>query len=289
VANAAWVSNRAPIVPRFIDRAKRYYGAEATNLDFLAPGAASTINKWVDSRTRGRIRHIAGGLDDSTVLCLTNAVYFKGTWTHRFDRELTSNLPFTLADGSVKSVPMMRQDGRFRYCQTDSFEAVALPYGSGRMSMYVFLSNRNSSLSSFLSAIGGDAWKQWPSRFEEKKLRVLLPRWKLESHADLRGACERIGMGIAFDPDKSDFRAMCRCDGPNNVYIGTLKQEAFVEVNEEGTEAAAASFELFRARSGWPEFRANRPFFYAIRDDQTGALLFMGLVADPLVSDASLG
>ncbi|MCL5103582.1 MAG: serpin family protein [Armatimonadetes bacterium] len=284
VANAVWISKRAPIVPYFVDTAKKYYKAEASNLDFTDPSAASIINKWVRQETGGLIDNIAEGLDDLTMLCLTNAVYFKGVWTHRFDKEQTHDMPFVLANGNVKRVPMMWQNGTFRYYQANGFDALALPYGSGRINMYVFLPNKNSSLSAFLSDLSAKNWEKWMSGFQGTRLRVFLPRWKLECQTSLREPCTRLGMGIAFDPDQSNFRGLCTCDDRNNVYISVLKQKAFVEVNEEGTEAAAATFGLFRARSVPPEFRASRPFFYAIRDDRTGEILFMGSIVDPMLS-----
>lgn len=289
VANAAWLDKKVQIVPKFIDTARKYYDAEAANIDLANSG--SIINDWVSKKTRGRIDNIAEGLDASSVLCLTNAVYFKGTWTNPFDKKSTSSKPFILTDSSMKQVPMMYQEDDFRcynceYNDNVDFKAIALPYGSGRMSMYVFLPGKYSSLKTFLQTLNEKNWNMWLSHFEKKKLEVYLPRWKFDSQMNLIKPCKRLGMGVAFDPCKSNFQRMCKCDDRNNVYVSVLKQKVFIEVDEEGTEAIAGTYFLSPVSAVYPSFFANRPFFYAIRDDRTGEILFMGIVEDPTLEKA---
>lgn len=288
MANGLWTGKIFPIVPGFIDMSRKYYDAKVSSLDFADPSAKSSIDAWVSKKTHGKIDRIAEGLDGLSVLCLVNAIYFKGTWTSCFDKDWTHNQPFMLEDGKVKNVPMMSQKGRFRFCEGKDFEAVALPYGSGRMSMYIFIPREGLSLREFLETLDADKLKSWLSTFGEFELQVTIPRWKLECETDLIKPCTDLGMGIAFDPDRSNFRGICKHSGGNNVYIEVIKQKTFIEVNEEGTEAAAATFTLFGARSASPEIRVNRPFFYAIRDDKTGAILFMGTVVDPEQSKSAL-
>ena len=284
VANAAWLDKKVQIVPKFIDTARKYYDAEAANVDLANSG--SIINDWVSKKTRGRIDNIAEGLDASSVLCLTNAVYFKGKWTNPFDKKSTSNTSFILTDGSMKEVPMMHQTGCFRYYDAGSFSVAAFPYVSGRINMYIFLPRWYSDLTKSLQTLDLKNWNMWLSHLEKEEIDVYLPRWKFDSQVNLIKPCKHLGMKVAFDPDKSNFRRMCRCDSQNNVYISVLKQKAFIEVNEEGTEAAAATFVLFHARAGHPQFYVNHPFFYAIRDDRTGEILFMGIVEDPTLEKA---
>jgi len=287
VANAVWVDRRAPIVPGFFDAAREFYGAESTNMDFTSPRAASLMDKWVRRKTKGRIRNIAHDTGELTRACLTNAVCFRGVWTRRFERERTGYQPFFLAEDRYKGVLMMSQEAKLRYCQSDSFDAAALPYGAGRMSMYVFVPKRHSSLAEFLQHLNRANWERWMSGFRKTKTVIALPRWKSDCRVDLRPACGRLGMEIAFDRDRANFRGMCRCDASDNVYLDALEQRTFVEVNEEGTEAAAATFVLFHAQAApFARVIANRPFFFAIRDDTTGQILFMGTVVDPTVVES---
>ncbi|MEN6357826.1 MAG: serpin family protein [Armatimonadota bacterium] len=279
-ANGMWTGKVFPIVPSFIDISRKYYDAEVASLDFTHRSAKSAIDGWVRKKTHGRIDNIAEDLGGLTVLCLANAIYFKGTWTFRFDKNETQAEPFMLEDGKIKSVPMMSQEGRFRYCMGQNFEAAALPYGSKRMSMYIFVPCEGCSLSEFLKTLNAKNWNKWLPSFQEQKVRVTLPRWKLECETNLIPPCTDLGMGNIFDSGKCDFSGICKSDR-NDVYISSLKQKAFIEVNEEGTEAAAATFMVLKARCATPEVRANRPFFYAIRDDMTGTILFMGTVVDP--------
>ncbi len=283
VANSLWARKGVDFKPEFMSRNREFYKAQIETLDFSSPSAVRTINSWASDKTSGRIDRIIDEdrVDDLNILFLINAVYFKGTWTHRFDRKRTENALFHLDDTSSVNVPMMRQEGRLAYRRSYTFEAVALPYGSGRIKMYVFLPSRGTTLAALIDALNAETWEEWLSGFDENKVRVFLPRWKLQCETQLPEVCKRLGMGVAFDPDKSDFRAMCACDTRNNVYISAFNQRTFIDVNEEGTEAAAATLELFRARSGCPEVRVNRPFFLAIVDNKTGSILFAGAITDP--------
>lgn len=276
VANAVWAGRQWPIVSQYLATAREYYGANAANVDLASAGPQ--IDSWVRQKTHGKIDHIAEGLDSLSAMVLTNAVYFKGTWTCRFDRKETRDRPFFLYwdTGTSAQVPTMHQKGSFRFYECEEFAAAALPYGSGRMSMYVFVPSYGSDLHKFLGTLNAKNWNQWLSRFERKEVDVDLPRWKLSYDTSLIEPCMNLGMRAPFAD--ADFRDLCERRG---VYIDRAKQKAFIEVNENGTEAAAGTFVLFEARCASPRLRADRPFFYAIRDDRTGEILFMGTVVDP--------
>jgi serpin B len=215
------------------------------------------------------------------MLYLINAIYFYGAWTKPFDNAATRDRSFTLLDGSEKMHPMMYQDGRYRYLRGEGFEAVALPYGDESMSMYVFLPDRGSSLAAFLGTLGPDSWEQWMEGFRSMSGSIVLPRFTVEYGIELADVLTTLGMGIAFDAEEADFSLM----SPLPLYIGRVMHKTFVEVNEQGTEAAAAtSVEMLLTAVRPSEtfsMVVDRPFFCAIRDDATGALLFIGAVVDP--------
>jgi len=285
-ANGLWAAKQYPLASNFLSACKEYYDAEVDNVYFADPSAKSRINKWINRKTHNRIPEIAEGLDKSTVLCLINAIYFKGVWTWQFDKARTEEDIFILAGHKLERVPTMHQEGKFRYYEGDGFNAVALPYGSKRMSMYIFVPLTENGLPELLKSLNADNWSKWMSGFHETKVKVILPRWKLECEMDLKKPCSDLGMENVFHSGSCDFSGMCK-SGAKDVFISVLKQKAFIEVNEEGTEAAAATI-VVMARSGCPEIRANRPFFYAIQDDQTNTILFMGTVVNPMQGESSL-
>jgi serine protease inhibitor len=215
---------------------------------------------------------------------LINAIYFKGNWAKQFDRRRTRDLPFTLPDGSQKQRPLMAQSGRFDYYAGQQFQAVSLPYGAGRASMYIFLPEQRSSLRAFRRELSHKSWDAWMRHFRQTEGMLALPRFKIQYEATLNDALKALGMAIAFDGRRADFGGMF-ADGKPNASIDEVKHKTFVEVNEEGTEAAAVTSIGMMRTSMMPQRSFNmvvdRPFFCAIRDNQTGALLFMGSIVDP--------
>jgi len=284
IANSIWARTGVPFKPDFIARNKEFYGAEVRELDFRAADAASTINEWVSKNTKGKITEIVKGpLDDLMVLYLINAVYFKGEWTTAFEKAQTTEREFTLLDGSKKKHPMMSQSGNYRYYKGGDFQAVSLPYGSSRVSMYIFLPAKESSLKAFCRNLNAQNWEDWIAKFKSTDGDILLPKFKLEYEILLNDALKALGMERAFDPQRADFRAMTTVP----VCISEVKHKTFVEVNEEGTEAAAVTSVGMRATSVMPTPKerftmvVDRPFFCAIRDNQTGTVLFMGTIVEP--------
>lgn len=281
IANSLWSREGVSFNPDFLQRNRDFYSAEVASLDFTNPSAIATINNWVSRNTQEKIPEIIREINPNAVLFLINATYFKGNWTTPFNAELTSDRPFTLLDGSQKQHPTMTQSGRYAYLENDQFQAVSLPYGeSKRLSMYVFLPHESSDLSAFQQSLTAENWETWMSQFGRREGAISLPRFKLEYTTQLNDVLEALGMAVAFDADQADFSGMS--DGA--LSISQVQHKTFIEVNEEGTEAAAVtSVEIQTLSAPVAPFQmsVDRPFFYAIRDNQTGTILFMGTVVEP--------
>jgi len=284
IANSLWAKQGMPFYDDFLARNRESFGAEVRNLDFGDPNSVKVINDWVSNNTNDRIKNILDMIPDGAILYLVNAIWFKGTWTEEFDKADTRDRPFTLASGAQKSVPMMSQDRRFAYHEEPGFQAVSLPYGSRRFSMYVFLPAGNSSLGSFVSTLTPENWNRWMAAFDSSKGTVALPRFKIEYKTLLNDPLVALGMGVAFSMYQADFRKMLPVSPEANAYISRVIHQSFVEVNEEGTEAAAATVVEIGVTSAPPQgftMVVDRPFFVAIRDNVSGTILFMGTINDP--------
>jgi len=285
VANSLWGRQGVPFNQNFLQRNAQFFGAEISTLDFTDPRTVETINQWVDTNTNGKITKIFDEINPAAVLFLINAIYFKGTWQREFDPSETREGPFHLATGDVKQVPMMRQERQYPYYRGENFQAISLAYGDGRMSMYIFLPDRESDLNSLLENLNAESWENWMSQFHGQDVSLVMPKFKLEYERNLNDTLKALGMGIAFDSGRADFSRMAPLEIlGKNLYIGEVLHKTFVEINEEGTEAAAVTSVGVRATSVPPPpipFTADRPFFFAIRDDQTETVLFMGVVVDP--------
>ena len=285
IANSLWGRKGVEFNPSFIQRNKQYYGAEITALDFNDPGAAGTINSWVSDKTKGKIDKIVDRIDPQAILFLINAIYFKGTWSREFDKAKTKDDQFTTMTGTQKRHPMMNQSGKYRYYEDKTFQAVSLPYGGSRVSMYIFLPAKGTSIVQFQKQLNAASWDSWMSEFVETQGDIALPRFKVDYEIGLNDALKQLGMGVAFDPNRADFSGVAKYS--ENAFISRVKHKAFAEVNEEGTEAAAATSvemsvtSVMRPRKSF-RMIVDHPFFCAIRDNRTGALLFMGSIVDPV-------
>jgi serpin B len=283
IANSLWAKANHPFAPDFIQRTTTCFHAQIANIDFTAPSAPATINEWVGKMTNEKIRDLIkpGDFDDLTRLVLINAIFFKGIWQKQFDKAKTRDGIFTLHDGQTKQQPMMAQSGSFKYAESRNYQAVALPYGDGRVSMYIFLPTQTAALDEFASTLTATNWDKWMSRFSKMEGDLVLPRFKIEYAAELNDALAALGMSVAFGDD-ANFDGMSQLK-PAEFYISKARHKTFVQVNEEGTQAAAATAVIIAQRAIVQRFRmmVDRPFFCAIRDDETGVLLFMGLIVDP--------
>ncbi|RKU24895.1 proteinase inhibitor I4 serpin [Candidatus Poribacteria bacterium] len=284
LANSLWGNQEFSFDSEYRQRNSQFFEAEITSLDFRDPSSVNSINHWVNDKTNGNIPEIIDEISSDDVLFLLNAVYFKGSWQTEFDPTNTRDAMFHLADGSNKPVPMMFREDKYPFFYSKEFQAVSLPYGDGRISMYIFLPSNDSDLNTFLESLNIENWEEWISQFSERKVGVNIPKFKLEYKIELNQILKNLGMETAFNHNQADFSRMVSTDTAltGNLYISKVDHKTFVEVNEEGTEAAAVTGIGISVTSLPPQFTVNRPFFFAIRDNETGTILFMGTVVDPL-------
>jgi serine protease inhibitor len=283
IANSLWARKGVEFKEEFLARNRKYFDAEIASLDFADPQTKTTINNWVSKNTQGKIPSIIDQIDSQMVLYLINAIYFKGLWTRKFDKAQTKNEPFYLLSGSQKQMPMMAQSGEYRYYRGDKFQAISLPYGKGGTSLYLFLPDKGSSLDDLLNTFSHDTCAQWLKGFRNTPGDVKIPRFKMDYEQTLNPMLMALGMKTAFSINHADFSGM---RDKRDVYISEVKHKAIVEVNEEGTEAAAVTSVGVRTTSlKVPQerfrFIADHPFLMIIRDETAGANLFMGTVVDP--------
>ena len=278
ITNSLWPDDDALIKADFIQRNQDYYAAEVQRLDYAQAGAHKIINGWVEKQTKGKIKELFDDLQPDTRLVLVNTLYFNGEWTEAFEMEITQKAPFTLNNGTQKLVPLMYKKADLECLAADTFTAVRLPYGKERLSMYIFVPQKD--LTDFYQQLNADSWHKWLNLFTEKEVTVYLPRFKAEYKAHLNNALQGMGMQQAFDPGQADFSAMA----DEGLFISDVVHQAYIDVHEKGTEAAAATGVVVRGTSLSKDFlivRADRPFFFAIRDDLTGTILFMGEITNP--------
>jgi len=283
-ANSLWAREGIDFKEDFLQDNKDFFDAELSSLDFDDPAAAEKINKWVKDKTGGTIEDmVEPPIDPLTVLFLINAIYFNGEWSDPFDPDLTREIPFHLPGGSRTDHPVMFKEGEYNYLETELFQAVRLPYGENkRLGMYVFLPSEEAGLEGFMEELNPGTWTDWTASFSNREGELGLPRFTFEYEASLNDPLKTLGMEIAFDDKAADFSGMR--DIPPRLYISDVKHKSFIEVNEEGTEAAAATSVEIRVESARPDhftMIADRPFFFAITDEQTGAILFMGILQEP--------
>ena len=289
IANSLWGAEGIEFDPGFLNRNNQFLDTEISTLDFTDPNNVSTINESVAANTDGGIPNMIPAIDPATVLCLISGIYFKGSWQEEFDVLRTRDEPFYLADGGKKLIRMMRRTDWYPYYADADFQAVSIPFGDGQMGMYIFLPSRNTDPNSFLEDLSVESWEMWMSSFSSQEVSLVMPKFKLVYAAELRNALSLLGMGIAFDRDRADLSRTQV--SPQRLYLSYISHTAIVEVNEEGTEAATGTFVFADAvaEEAVPQasippipFVVDRPFFFAIRDNQTGTVLFMGVVVDPI-------
>ena len=275
VANSVWTRKGMPVEEEFLSVVKDYYNAEASVLDFSSRSAADTINLWVNKSTRGKIPSIVQQISPRMVMYLINAVYFKGNWAIKFDNRLTQDRPFTPAEGAPKNHPLMRREGALPYFQTEDFQTVRLSYGKNKcVAMYVFLPK---NLESFVEDLDANKWHDWMRRYRETQGTILLPRFKMQYEKELRGVLAQLGRGIAFTA-QADFTGI-----GNGSFISEVRHKAYIHVDEEGTEATAATGVgmITSVPKNTFYMEVNRPFFFAIGDSATNEILLMGIVQNP--------
>ena len=280
LANSIWYRNTMTFEQAFLDINRDYFNAEVTGLDFADPAAAGTINNWVNENTNGKIPEIVEDpINPDLVMFLINAIYFKGDWTSQFDKSLTRDAPFTLADGSQKQVETMfhESSAAVRVYSDDLLRAIDLPYGGDAFSMTILLPREGVPLDDAITALDGPRWQAVTEGLAEAARIVGLPKFTLEYEIELKDVLSALGMEVAFGAGANFSKIRPR----NDLYISEVKHKTFVDVNEEGTEAAAATSVGFGIISVPGPFLVDRPFVFVIRERFSGAIIFAGKILDP--------
>jgi len=287
IANALWVQAGFTIAPQFLALSRDTYDASAANVDFAGnpDRAADTINSWVSTNTHGKIPTIISEPSRTTQLVLTDAVYFKGRWTSAFNMGATTPRTFYLPGGSTLQTPMMTQSHDYAYFEDGRFQAIRLPDGNERFALYIFLPRDRKGLADFMRALDEPQWTEWTRKLVEQSGKIMLPRFEASYGTGLNRALATLGMGVALDPSEADFTDLH--PRPPQLCIDDVEHKTWVKVDEEGTEAAAATSVAAEATSMivgiQPPFEmvVDHPFFCAIAEGQSGAILFAGIVTDP--------
>lgn len=287
VANALWGQQGLSFQPDFLNQSKEFYGAGLNQVDYRGnpEGARKTINDWVEKQTNSKITDLLpkGAVTPDMRLILTNAIYFKGDWAAQFDKDSTNpNDTFHLAAGGTTTVPMMNRTGSYKYFEGSGFQALTLPYKGNDLSMVVLLPRQANGLPALEKSLTAETIAQWTTQGNAREVQVGLPKFKMTSMFSLGEQLKALGMALPFTP-RADFSALCTSD---QLFISSVVHKAFVDVNEEGTEAAAATGVLMQTTAMRQPvqpvvFRADHPFLFVIRDNRSGAVLFLGRVANP--------
>lgn len=283
IANSVWVEKRLQVKEAFITALETWYKAEAKNIDVTDPYAVDMVNDWITEKTHDKITDMLDNLDPDLAMLLINAVYFNGKWRYQFDKNDTSDEPFYVNPSSPKNLPMMHQKENLNVVNTDNATIVELPYGQGNFTMVVVLPDENITTGEMADALTPELWDDWTGRLENNthEVDLSLPRFKYEYKRLLNDDLINLGMGIAFTTS-ADFSNI----SDQNLMISRVLHQTFIETNEEGTEAAAATV-VEMVLTSMPvtlTVNINRPFLYFIREISTGTILFMGKVDDPALN-----
>jgi serpin B len=277
IANSMWGHQGFTLLPGFTDAGKTFFDAETGTLDFASPTAVSTINDWVSRKTNGRIPTLLEEISREEVLFLINAIYFKGRWRDAFERDETRPAPFYAATGATRTVQLMSQEDSLRYHESADYQAVDLLYGNGAFAMTVLLPREGHTPAELLAGLNAETWKELAGRFQIQDMHLGLPRFRLEYSRKLAEDLTTLGMGIAFDRTRADFYRIADVR-PDRLFITRVDQKTFVDVNEEGTEAAAATAVGIGVTSAPPAMVVDRPFLFAIRERLSGTVVFLGVM-----------
>ena len=286
IANSIWVKLKYNLKKSFIEEMKKYYNARVESVDFESPETIKLINSWVKENTRGKIESVIHEISIDAFTFLINAIYFKGTWSDQFDKKMTKDLDFSISKGSAKKCPMMlRHFENIKYLEEKEFQAIALPYGrTKRVAMYIFLPQ---DLSAFIDKLDRGNFEKWIKAFRKTDGDLILPRLKLGYEKILNQILASLGMPTAFIMGATDLKGLLEHPS-GQEYIDYALHKSFLEVNEEGTVAAAVtSLGIaggLEPRKKYFKMAVDHPYFFVIRDDKTGSNLFMGAIEDPSLS-----
>ena len=282
IANSIWYRTGFEVLPDFIQTNINYYNAEVRSLDFANPQSLETINNWVAENTNDKITEIINQIPADAVMYLINAIYFYGTWKYEFDDTKTAEKDFYLSDQNTVKVDMMMQDAELNYMHNDDFSAVELPYGSEHYSMVVLLPNGQKNTGDIIEQLNPGNWNSWIESMAGHEIVLSLPKFKFEFEDSLNNVLSKMGMGIAFSHDFADFS---KINPLGNLYISMVKQKAYIDVNEKGTEAAAVTVVEINYTSASVDdkiyFTVNKPFLFVIMEKSSKSIIFIGRVMEP--------
>jgi serine protease inhibitor len=278
LANSIWYERSFQVKAPFLNAAREYFSAEVTALDFGSPTAPKTISDWAAQQTGGRIRDLVDYIDPLDRLFMVNAVYFKAPWTVPFQPNATRPGTFTRRDGSVVDVPLMSVDRAFAMYQDDEVMMVELPYADTAFSMVLLAPAEQNTLDVLTAELTSRRWAELIGRLEPQRIMLNVPKFRFEYELEMKNVLAMMGMAVAFQPGVADFTRMADA---KDLHISRVKQKAFIDVHELGTEAAAATSVVGSVTSMPPVLRFDRPFLFAIRERSSGTLLFVGRVGDP--------
>jgi len=280
IANSIWYRQGFDVLPDFLSVNRKYYNAEVRPLDFSDPGSANTINNWVADKTNDKITKVIDAISDDQVMFLINAIYFKGQWTYSFKKDDTADGTFRSSPEEQSTVPFMHQKGTFLYYANDSLQMVEMPYGQENFSMIVLLPGSGYSVGPLATGLTPDIWSEWLNKLDEANVDISMPKFKFEYERKLNDDLKALGMVKAFFPNDADFSNI---NPGQELYISFVKHNSFVEVNEEGTEAAAVTVVGVNTTSVPSEpifipFNVDHPFLFVIRETTTNTIIFIGKV-----------
>jgi serpin B len=278
VANSVWCRYGVAFEQNFLNVLRNYYDAKSDVLDFSSPEAVRKINQWVEDKTNGTIKEIIKEIPKEAVMYILNAIYFKGAWKYKFDKSKTREGDFIVSDNNYVKAMFMLQAGNYDCFFNEEFSALRLPYGKGNFAFVVLLPNYQNDIDNFIASFDRTKWENCINNLKEtEEVTVYLPKFKTEFDVKLKEILAAMGMSIAFS-EFADFSNLCKtlaCQITNVIHKG------YVEVSEEGTEASAVTAVEIGYTSSRPAFYLNRPFVYVIYERNTGAILFMGKLANP--------
>ena len=282
IANSIWYARGYPFLPAFLDAGRHWFDAEIRGVDFAdAAGTKSAVNGWVNGKTNGRIPTIVDEVRPDDVMYLINAIWFKGSWRSKFDPAQTRDAPFRAADGTTSSVKLMHRVAdttmRFRQFADQEVEIGELPYGNGAYAMVVAMPRPGTSIDAFAASLTPSRWNAFVGSLRGGDgMIVALPRFTMTFERELKPDLQALGMRDAFDPARADLSGMTT---RGDLFVGFVKHKTFVQVDEEGTEAAAVTNTGISVTSLPPTFRVDRPFVVVIHERLSGTILFVGKVA----------
>ena len=287
IANSVWLRQGLKFNQEYLDILNQYYMAQASTLDFGNPSSKDTINKWVSEKTNGKIEEIVDEIKPLDIAFLINAIYFNANWSTPFEQGLTSKKDFTLLDGSKVQADLMSKTARLLYQENNQFQAVELPYGENeRYAMRVYLPKKDVEFDKFVDSIDKESLQKWSEDFSSRKGVLELPKFKTEYSSSLNDMLISMGIKEAFNSGSADFSKMIVVEG-QNVYISEVMHKTYIDVNEKGTEAAASTSVGISVTSAPDqeemfEMVVDRPFVFTIDDKESGEILFIGAIINPL-------